>query len=280
MAETQFEFIDEDKELSGGSYEDAEQTETGLEASEESPQQAVAPESDTADDSGDTEGTDVAAIKVGEEEFSSVEDLVDAYGKTKKSYTEYRSLNDRQTNELGELRKTVEQVRDNQPKVETPMPAVPAFDAYDPDTVKANVEQWATERWTKLDKKRRTDETQTKIKSAYSSMLGKFSKDHPDLSRDEMMDVAKFADKRGITFIEDAYSVMNMRDNTRKAEEKGATEVAKKLKSATNVPQTLSSVGGSPSQTAPDIDRLSERDWSRLSSDERWKHLENSPLGV
>ena len=111
-------------------------------------------------------------------------------------------------------------------------------------------------------------------------MISKFSQDHPDLSQDELMGVAKFADKRGITFIEDAYSVMKMRDNAQKAKKEGATEVAEKLKSASQVPNTLSSAGGSPTQTTPDIDRLSEREWNRLGDDERWKYLEEAPMGV
>ena len=280
--ENRFQFIDEDKELSREAYNDNERSALGMEPAPEEPdqpivteeasQEATSPEAETVSDTDDTAEVAVESIQVGDKKFTGVESLKD-------SYQNLESLYGKQTNELGELRQEVASMKENQPKQAEPVQAAPELDPYDPKTYDSYFDHKVNEAVNARMKEQQVQNTQKQIDKAYNDMIGQFTKDHPEMSNDDKMAVARFADKRGITFLEDAYQVMQAGDMATKAKNQGAKEVTAKLQNATQVPKTLSSVSGSPSVTAPDIDRLSEREWSKLSEDERWKHLQATPMG-
>lgn len=280
--ENRFQFIDEDKELSREAYDDNERSALGMESAPEEPDQAVesqevsqeasSPEVEAPGDTDDHDEVKDESIQVGDKQFTGVESLKD-------SYQNLESLYGKQTNELGELRQEVATMKDKQPaQAETVEPS-PELDVYDPKTYDSYFDHKVNEAVNTRMKNEQAKDTQKQVDRAYNDMIAKFTTDHPDMSNDEKMEVARFADKRGITFLEDAYQVMQAGDVAQKAKKAGVKEVTEKLQSASQVPTTLSSVAGSPSVTAPDVDRLSERDWSRLSEDERWKHLQDTPMG-
>ena len=279
--ETRFQFIDEDKELSREAYDDNERTALGMEPAPQDADQPVAsqeeaspeessPEVEAASETGDNDEVQQDdSIQVGEKQFTGVESLKD-------SYKNLESLYGKQTNELGELRQEVASLKGQR---EEPAQPAPELDVYDPKTYDSYFGHKVDEAVDARMKKQQAKDTQKQVDRAYNDMIGQFNKDHPEMSNDEKMKVARFADKRGITFLEDAYQVMQAGDVAQKAKSQGVKEVTEKLQSATKVPKTLSSVSGSPSVTAPDVDRLSENEWSRLSEDERWRALQDAPMG-
>jgi len=118
MSDKQFEFIDEEKEISGEEYTPDEFPPTSDES--ETTQSAETPEH---------------IAMVGEQKFDSVDDLTKFAEEKDKSYQNAQQLIGRQGNELGELRNAIEQLNENlQPKqAEAP---VPELDPYDSDSVK------------------------------------------------------------------------------------------------------------------------------------------------
>ena len=120
MSESKFQYIDEEKEMSGEEYSDSEV--------EESPTNN---ETEVEAESTETPETEELKLQIGEQTFESVDELLKFAEERDKSYTNLQSLNGKQTNELGDLRKTVEELKtaitpQEEPEVE------PEFDEYDP----------------------------------------------------------------------------------------------------------------------------------------------------
>ena len=109
--EEQVNYIDEAKELDG--------TATN------------SPESNVTEQTAETPVAETQNYKVGDREFSSVDELVEYASNTDKSYRNLQELNGRQTNELGELRKSLDEVRVNTApqKVEPELPELDPYDA-------------------------------------------------------------------------------------------------------------------------------------------------------
>ena len=260
MADSKFNFIDEDKELSGEANVSADETPSG-EVSE-------------ADNSTQSKETSQPSIEVGGESFASVESLKEAYEAKVRSYDEFRSLSDKQTNELGELRKAIDEMKDSHPK---PVVNNPEFDIYDPSThdeyFNSRIDQQVQQRLSE----ERAKQTQAKIEDAQKEQVRSFSSNHPEMSREQLLNVARFGDERGITFIEDAYEVYLAKDKRDKAPEK--KETSQKLEDVAQVPPTLSSAGSSGSQTGVNYDEVPFEQWVKIPEDERKKALMESPAG-
>ncbi len=274
-----FQFIDEDKELSGETYSDSERNALGIEpvTAEAGAEESVvvsdesSPGVETESEGDGADEVESESIQVGEKQFAGVESLKDAY-------QNLESLYGKQTNEVGDLRRELKGVEDKRVTA-APQKAPPEIDPYDPNTYDAYFNHKVSQVVDSRMKQEQAKETKKQIDRAYGDMITKFNKDHPEMSNDEKLAIARFADKRGIMFLEDAYQVMQAGDVATQAKKAGAQEVTEKLQNATQVPKTLSSVSGSPSATSPDIDRMAQREWNNLSDDLRLKYLQETPSG-
>tara|TARA_Y100000004_G_scaffold80462_1_gene90444 strand:- start:6516 stop:7331 length:816 start_codon:yes stop_codon:yes gene_type:complete len=264
-------YIDEDKEVTGDAYSSEPQEDKGN--PQEMSETAETPESnEQKTTNGDTEVSNDGSIKVGAKEFSSVEDL-------KQSYENLEKVLGRQSGELGELRKSVEQINTNMNKVEEPVKEAPVFDPYDSTTHEPYLNYLADK---KLDEKMRqlkVEQSQKNAENAQRQMIEDFRKKNPDLSQNQLMQIAEFADKRGISIIDDAYQIFSNQQNQEKTKKQAVQEHQEKLKKAADTPKTLSSVSGSNIDTSQDFDRMSDREWSKLSQDQRRKALMDAPQG-
>ena len=262
MSESKFQFIDEEKEMSGEEYSDSEV--------EESPTNN---ETEVEAESTETPETEEEKkLKVGDNEFDSVEELLKFAEERDKSYSNLQSLNGRQTNELGDLRKMVEELKTSMEPQEEPE-AVPEFDEYDPAKQKEYIEYMAAKKaQDMIDQRFQAEEAkkaETEYNSAMDAMMNDFIEKHPELDKASLEKIAAFGDERGITFIEDAYNVWNIQNQPVKDEANSQVDKAKK---ATKIPTTLSNVStGNESDT--DYDNLTPEQWSNLSDDVRKKAL-------
>ena len=265
MSESKFQFIDEEKEMSGEEYSDSEV--------EESPTNN---ETEVEAESTETPETEEEKkLKVGDNEFDSVEELLKFAEERDKSYSNLQSLNGRQTNELGDLRKMVEELKTSMEPQEEPE-AVPEFDEYDPAKQKEYIEYMAAKKaQDMIDQRFQAEEAkkaETEYNSAMDAMMNDFIEKHPELDKASLEKIAAFGDERGITFIEDAYNVWNIQNQPVKDEANSQVDKAKKATEATKIPTTLSNVStGNESDT--DYDNLTPEQWSNLSDDVRKKAL-------
>ena len=260
MNESEFQFIDKEKELSGEEYDESSPVNEEAEVEAESTE---TPESEQK-------------LQVGDNQFDSVEDLLKFAEERDKSYTNLQSLNGRQTNELGDLRKMVEELQTSiQPQ---PEPEVePEFDEYDPAKQKEYIEYMAAKKAQDIIEQRFQAEearkAETEYNSAMDAMMNDFIEAHPELGQDQLAKIAAFGDERGITFIEDAYNVWNIQNQQPvDAAPNSQVDKAKKATEATKIPTTLSNVStGNESDT--DYDSLSPEQWAKLPDDVRRKAL-------
>ena len=265
MSESKFQFIDEEKEMSGEEYSDSEV--------EESPTNN---ETEVEAESTETPETEEEQkLKIGDNEFDSVEELLKFAEERDKSYSNLQSLNGRQTNELGDLRKMVEELKDSMEPQEEPE-AVPEFDEYDPAKQKEYIEFMAAKKaQDMIDQRFQAEEAkkaETEYNSAMDAMMNDFIEKHPELDKVSLEKIAAYGDERGITFIEDAYNVWNIQNQPVKDEANSQVDKAKKATEATKIPTTLSNVStGNESDT--DYDNLTPEQWSNLSDDVRKKAL-------
>ena len=264
MSESKFQYIDEEKEMSGEEYSVSEV--------EESP---TNDETEVEAESTETPETEEQKLQVGENQFDSVEDLLKFAEERDKSYSNLQSLNGRQTNELGDLRKMVEELKDSMEPQEEPE-AVPEFDEYDPAKQKEYIEFMAAKKaQDMIDQRFQAEEAkkaETEYNSAMDAMMNDFIEKHPELDKVSLEKIAAYGDERGITFIEDAYNVWNIQNKPVKDEANSQVDKAKKATEATKIPTTLSNVStGNESDT--DYDNLTPEQWSNLSDDVRKKAL-------
>ena len=264
MSESKFQYIDEEKEMSGEEYSDSEV--------EESP---TNDETEVEAESTETPETAEQKLQIGENQFDSVEDLLKFAEERDKSYSNLQSLNGRQTNELGDLRKMVEELKDSMEPQEE-LEAVPEFDEYDPAKQKEYIEFMAAKKaQDMIDQRFQAEEAkkaETEYNSAMDAMMNDFIEKHPELDKVSLEKIAAYGDERGITFIEDAYNVWNIQNQPVKDEANSQVDKAKKATEATKIPTTLSNVStGNESDT--DYDNLTPEQWSNLSDDVRKKAL-------
>ena len=257
--EEQASYIDEAKELEGVATDEA------------------TPESDVSEQTAETPVEETQAFKVGDKEFNSVEDLIEYASNTDKSYKNLQELNGRQTNELGDLRKSLEEIRENTaPKVaET---ALPEYDPYDLNTVLPHISKQIEEKFATERKIQDREITEKRMKDAQQDMIDCFIKTHPDMNNEELTAVAKFGVERGIALIDDAYTLMTIEQEKSKAKTEGVKQVTDKLTQADGVPTTLSNATGG-NKTAIDFDAISQDDWNKLPDDVRVKALEQTAAG-
>jgi len=266
--ESRFEFIDTDKELSGEADTPSEAEEESVEASAESPDDAT--EQAEEQESENQEVDEVSEVKAGGKQFSTVEALADAY-------TNLQTLHGKQTNEIGELRQAIEGLKVSDQNAEKEESPVPEYDPYNADSIAEYVQHVAKQTYQAEAKTQKRKAAEQKMDEAYESMVRQFTKDHPDLSKDELMAVAQFADSRGITFMDDAYTIKMAETTARKAKEEGQAEVTKKLQATASVPPSLSTAGSGKSTTEEDIDNIPASEWGDIPSKERWEYLRNVP---
>ena len=264
MSESKFQYIDEEKELTGEEYSDSEV--------EESP---TNDETEVEAESTETPESEEQKLQVGDNQFDSVEELLKFAEERDKSYTNLQSLNGRQTNELGDLRKMVEELQTSiQPQEEPEIE--PEFDEYDPAKQKEYIEFMAAKKAQDIIEQRfqaeEAKKAETEYNSAMDAMMNDFIEAHPELGQDELAKIAAFGDERGITFIEDAYNVWNIQNQPVKDSANTEIDKAKKATEATKIPTTLSNVStGNESET--DYDNLSPEQWANLSPEVRKKAL-------
>ena len=257
--EEQASYIDEVKELEGVATDEA------------------APESDVSEQTAETPVEETPDYKVGDKEFNSVEDLIEYASNTDKSYKNLQELNGRQTNELGDLRKSLEEIRENTaPKAaETELPE---YDPYDLNTVLPHISKQIEEKFATERKVQDREITEKRMKDAQQDMIDGFIKKHSDMNNEELTAVAKFGDERGIALIDDAYTLMTIEQEKSKAKTEGVKQVTDKLTQADGVPTTLSNATGG-NKTAIDFDAISQDDWNKLPDDVRAKALEQTAAG-
>ena len=266
MNESEFQFIDKEKELSGEEYDESSPVNEEAEVEAESTE---TPESEQK-------------LQVGDNQFDSVEELLKFAEERDKSYTNLQSLNGRQTNELGDLRKMVEELQSSmQPQ---PEPEIePEFDEYDPAKQKEYIEYMAAKKAQDIIEQRFQAEearkAETEYNSAMDAMMNDFIEAHPELGQDQLAKIAAFGDERGITFIEDAYNVWNIQNQQPiKDAPNSQVDKAQKATEATKIPTTLSNVStGNESDT--DYDSLTPEQWAKLPSDVRRKALMDVTTG-
>jgi hypothetical protein len=266
MNESEFQYIDKEKELSGEEYDESSPVNEEAEVEAESTE---TPQSEQK-------------LQVGDNQFDSVEDLLKFAEERDKSYTNLQSLNGRQTNELGDLRKMVEELQSSmQPQ---PEPEIePEFDEYDPAKQKQYIEYMAAKKAQDIIEQRFQAEearkAETEYNSAMDAMMNDFIEAHPELGQDQLAKIAAFGDERGITFIEDAYNVWNIQNQQPITDAPNSqVDKAQKATEATKIPTTLSNVStGNESDT--DYDSLSPEQWAKLPSDVRRKALMDVTTG-
>lgn len=270
MSESKFQYIEEEKELSGEDYSES--------STEESPKSE---ETKVEAESTDTPGVEQDKITIGDRSFDSVEDLKKFAEERDTSYTNLQSLNGRQTNELGDLRKTVNELKEmvTPKKEEEPLPD---YDEYDPEKQKEYIEYMAAKKAQDIIEERfQAEKTKNEVneyESAMDAMLVDFKTKHPNLGAEDLQQIAAFGDERGISFMEDAYNIMNIQSSDLKANTNNEIDKAKKATEANKIPTTLSNVSsGNESET--DYDSLSPEQWSNLSADVRKKALRDATSG-
>jgi hypothetical protein len=244
--EEQTSYIDPEKEISGT-------------ASDE-----VSPEANVSQQEAETPAVEPQSFKVGDKEFTSVDELVEYASTTDKSYRNLRELNGRQTNELGELRKSLDEIKMNvapkEPEVE-----LPEYDPYDINSVLPHISKQIEQKFAEERKAQEREMAARKTK-------------HPNLNNEELTAIAKFGDERGIALIDDAYTLMTINQEKNNAKKEGVKEVTEKLTKADEVPTTLSNATGG-NKTAIDFDAIMQSDWNKLPEDVRRQALMDASSG-
>lgn len=253
--EEQVNYIDEAKELDGTATD--------------------SPESNVVEQTAETPVEETTSYKVGDREFSSVDELVEYASNTDKSYRNLQELNGRQTNELGELRKSLDEIRANTTPKEVE-PELPEYDPYDLNTILPHISKQIENKFAEERKIQEREINESRMKKAQQDMIDSFIKSHPEMSNEELQAVAKFGDERGIAQIEDAYMLMTIQQEKHKAKTEGVKQVTEKLTQADEVPTTLSNATGG-NKTAIDFDAISQADWNKLPEEVRMKALMESP---
>ena len=253
--EEQVNYIDEAKELDGTATD--------------------SPKSNVVEQTAETPVEETTSYKVGDREFSSVDELVEYASNTDKSYRNLQELNGRQTNELGELRKSLDEIRANTTPKEVE-PELPEYDPYDLNTILPHISKQIENKFAEERKIQEREINESRMKKAQQDMIDSFIKSHPEMSNEELQAVAKFGDERGIAQIEDAYMLMTIQQEKNKAKTEGVKQVTEKLTQADEVPTTLSNATGG-NKTAIDFDAISQADWNKLPEEVRMKALMESP---
>ena len=200
--------------------------------------------------------------------FASEEEFV-------KSYDSAQSLIGTQGTELGELRKLKEApAKEEAPKKEP----YDKYDPYDEDNARYFQQKWVKE----AIEKQKTEEdaaTQAATKEeARLKMVGKFIENHTGgdnpLTEDKMKEVATFARDRGIYDLQDAFLVMNAKNETH-SESNAKSELGKQVN---ELPKTLTDTGssGKADHTVAD---LSQDEYEKLPAETREDALRNAPGG-
>ena len=255
--EKQESYIDEAKELDGTATD--------------------SPESNSNEQTAETPVAETQSYKVGNREFTSVDELVEYASNTDKSYRNLQELNGRQTNELGELRKSLDEIRVNTSPKEVE-PELPEYDPYDLNTILPHISKQIESKFAEQRKIQEREINESRMKKAQQDMIDSFIKSHPTMSNEELQAVAKFGDERGIAQIEDAYTLMTLNQEKNKAKTEGVKQVTEKLTKADEVPTTLSNATGG-NKTAIDFDNLMQSDWEKLPEDVRRQALMDSSSG-
>lgn len=249
--EEQVNYIDEAKELDGTATD--------------------SPQSNVTEQTAETPVEETKRYEVGDREFSSVDELVEYASNTDKSYRNLQELNGRQTNELGELRKSLDEIRTNTTPKEVEQ-ELPEYDPYDLNTILPHISKQIENKFAEERKVQEREINESRMKKAQQDMIDGFIKSHPNMSNEELQAVAKFGDERGIAQIEDAYMLMTIQQEKNKAKTEGVKQVTEKLTQADEVPTTLSNATGG-NKTAIDFDAISQADWNKLPEDVRTQAL-------
>lgn len=181
-----------------------------------------------------------------------------------KSYEHAQTTIGKQGSELGEIRKTLEELK---PKAEEKPEKEPytEYDELDPENVKYFTKKWAREENERIRKEEEDRRAAENAEEDHLKMISRFVKNHEDLDREEAKDVAAFARNNGIFDLEHAYIVMN----ANKSPEEVAATPPPNIK---DIPPTLtgSGTGGNAERTADDF---TQSEWDGLTNEEREQYL-------
>lgn len=214
---------------------------------------------------------------VGDKEFNSIDDVIAFAQATDTSYKNLQQLNGRQTNELGDLRKALDEIRVNTTPKEVEE-QLPEYDPYDVNTVLPHISQIIKKEMAEARQIQEREITEKQRRDSQQKMIDSFIEKHPDLTTEELTQIAQFGDQRGIALIDDAYTLLTMEQEKKKAKADGVKEVTDKLTKADAVPTTLSNATGG-NETSIDFDNISQDDWNSLSDDARKKALMETSHG-
>ena len=267
-----FEFIDEDKELSG-------EADKAVETSKEKETASVSPseapntenqETETEEASVPYEVADDGSVTYGKTKYKSMDDVF-------KSVENLQSLYGRQTTELGDLRKTkseFDKLREQQALLsnndEEVSIADDDYDVYDPSSVKTFIKSEATniaknmfDRWTE----------DNKVKSSFKNKVVQLKEENPAITDEQWMDIARFGDENGIANIEHAFLILKHQNKVSEAKSEGRKEVLSELGKVADIPQSLSGTGGSSKTGKIDFDSLTLDEWGKLPDDVKERAL-------
>jgi len=258
---SEFTYIDEEKELSGDKPQDTpEENEVEAQAAEE------------------TTKEEVPAYKVGEHEFDSVDKLISFASERDKSYQNAQQLIGRQGTELGDLRQSVDKLSESLQSPQDDDPEV-QLDPYDGDSIKAYLDKERkmifSDVMGEIDKKER----ERKETEARSAEVQQFMKSNPNLNDEDLSAIAKYGDERGVLRFEDAYKLKRYKEMESKIKDIESQKDAAKKEDVSNAPQTLAGIGGS-NKGDIDYDNLSAQEWNKLPQDVRQNALMNASPGT
>lgn len=268
-----FEFIDEDKELSGEADKVAESPEKA-ESTSVSPSEAPNSENQETEQKETSisyEVEDDGSVTYGKTKYKSMDDVF-------KSVDNLQALYGRQTTELGDLRKAkteFDRVRDQQDMLNSQSTEEVSisdedYDVYDPSSVKTFIKSEATniaknmfDGWV----------TDNQVKSSFKDTVLKLKEQNPAVTDEQWMDIARFGDENGIANIGHAFLILKHQNKVSEAKSEGRKEVLSELGKVADIPQSLSGTGGSTKTGKIDFDSLSVEDWGNLPEDVRKKAL-------
>lgn len=241
--------IDEAKELSGDT-ETTEQETAGEIIDEETPtSEPNQPEETPSEEKVVFAGKEFANIDEANEHFSNREKL---YGK--------------QANELGELRQQLEQSKP---------PEIEPDEDYDPYD-RESMENWLQKREEKM---AQAISNRVVQQQEFQGTLQKLQKENPDVTPEEWLETAKFADENGIRSIKSAFYVKNRDKEINRAREEGKKSALKELSEAGKISDTLSDKGTGKLDKGKDYDSMSAEEFGSLPEEEQMRALENAPTG-
>ena len=227
----------------------------------------ISPEAEKPkEDVKDFEFLEDGRVRVGKQEFASKEEAL-------KSFVNLRGLKGRQDKEIHELRKQSFS-KEDLPEEEHKEIELPEFTESTPYN-KEELTEFITA-VTKNIASEQTGNTMTQImqRAKDERDKNKFVEDNPDLTSEQLSEVALYGDTHGIMSFQKALDDMRRPDDLKKAKLEGRAEILAEL-NVKSPKKSLSDAGGAgDSDTPPDIEDISPEAWDKMPQSERDKYLD------